>query len=215
MVPYDILDMPQRSPEWFAARAGRLTGSVAADMLATIKSGEAAARRNLRIALVLERLTGKTDSGGFVTAAMQQGIDREPFARLQYEALTGELVSQPGFIQCRDIMAGVSLDGCVMDGDRIQSIQEFKCPEPSAHLDVLKTKQVPAKYLPQIYHGLWITGASWCDWMSYNPDFPDGLQAVLIQVDRRNDALEDYAAKALAFLDEVDREYALVKGMVA
>jgi len=52
---FTVIDAPQRSAEWFAARAGRLTGSVAADMLATIKSGEAAARRDLRTRLVGHR----------------------------------------------------------------------------------------------------------------------------------------------------------------
>ena len=42
----------QRSPEWFTVRAGKLTGSAAKDMLAEIKSGEAAARRDLRYKLV-------------------------------------------------------------------------------------------------------------------------------------------------------------------
>ena len=53
-----VLDVAQRSPEWFAARCGRVTSTAAADMLATIKSGEAAARRDLRTRLVCERLTG-------------------------------------------------------------------------------------------------------------------------------------------------------------
>ena len=38
---FTIIDAEQRSHEWFAARCGRLTGSRAADMLATIKKGEA------------------------------------------------------------------------------------------------------------------------------------------------------------------------------
>jgi hypothetical protein len=56
-VSFTVVMAEQRSPEWFAARLGRLTGSRAADMLATIKSGEAAARRDLRVQLVVERLT--------------------------------------------------------------------------------------------------------------------------------------------------------------
>ena len=58
---FSIVNAPQRSPEWFAARAGRLTGSMAGDMLATIKSGEAAARRDYRLQLALERLTGNIE----------------------------------------------------------------------------------------------------------------------------------------------------------
>jgi len=39
-----VLCTEQRVPEWYAARLGKLTGSVAGDMLARIKTGEAAAR---------------------------------------------------------------------------------------------------------------------------------------------------------------------------
>ena len=41
MRAFRVVEAEQRSPEWFAARLGRLTGSVAGDMVATIKSGEA------------------------------------------------------------------------------------------------------------------------------------------------------------------------------
>lgn len=200
---YQIIDAPQRSAAWFEARRGRLTGSVAGDMLATIKSGEAAARRNLRISLVLQQITGRTDEGGFVTSAMQQGIDREPLARGRYEALTGELVEETGFIQCTHLMAGVSLDGCVRRNGRIALIQEFKAPEAPAHLDVIETGKLPAKYLAQVTHGLWVTGADACDWMSFNPDFPEGLQEVLIRVERDDKAIAAYDAAARAFLEEV------------
>lgn len=200
---YQIIDAPQRSPEWFAARCGRLTGSVAADMLATVQKGEAASRRNLRVALVLQQLNNRPEESKFTTAAMQQGIDREPLARARYEAVTGELVTETGFLQCTDLMAGVSLDGCVMRDGRIVLIQEFKAPEQSAHLDVIETGKVPTKYLAQVTHGLWVTGADACDWMSFNPDFPEGLQEVLIRVERDDKAIAAYDAAARAFLEEV------------
>lgn len=59
------------------ARVGLLTASCAGDMMATIKSGEAAARRDLRVRLVVERLTGVSQEDGFINAAMQRGIDKE------------------------------------------------------------------------------------------------------------------------------------------
>lgn len=212
---YTIVDVPQRTPEWFASRRGRLTGSVAGNMLATVKTGETAARRNLRVLLMLERLTGKTlnEGNGFVSAAMQQGIDREAAARGRYEALTGELVTETGFIQCVDLMAGTSLDGCVMQNGRIVKIQEFKCPEPSAHLDVLKTGALSANYRAQVTHALWVTGAESCDWMSFNPDFPEWGQTKLITIARDEQAIAEYDAKARAFLAEVDRELLILRDL--
>ena len=53
---FAIINADQRSPEWFRARSGRLTGSRAADMLATIKTGEAAARRFIVEAMLFSLL---------------------------------------------------------------------------------------------------------------------------------------------------------------
>lgn len=216
MTPYTILTCEQRSPEWHQARLGRLTASVAGDMLATIKSGEAAARRNLRLRLVLERLTGRAQESSYVSAAMQAGIDREAEARAFYEALTGNAVENTGFVQHNDHMAGCSLDGCVFGQfGGIWKILELKSPEPSAHLAVLRTGHIGAAYEAQVQHSLWITGAESCDWMSYHPDFPEGLRSKLITIVRDDAAIWAYEAKALAFLEEVEREVLEVRELVA
>jgi hypothetical protein len=94
---FTVCSAEQRSPAWFAARAGRLTGSRAGDMLATIKSGEAAARRDLRTQLVVERLTGQPQEDTFINAAMQWGIDHEADAFAAYEAQSGNMVRRTGF----------------------------------------------------------------------------------------------------------------------
>jgi hypothetical protein len=206
----------QRSPEWFAARLGRLTGSCAGDMLATIKSGEAAARRDLRVQLVTERLTGQGQENGFVSAEMQRGIDKEPDAFALYEAVTGQVVRRTGFISHTEHQIGCSLDG---DVDSFTGIVELKCPKSATHYGYLKSGQVPANHLPQILHNLWVTDAKWCDFVSFDDRFPDNLRLFHVRVVRDEDAIEQYAKKALAFLAEVDAEYlALVtmsKGIVA
>jgi hypothetical protein len=112
VVSFMIIDVPQRSPEWFAARAGRLTASRVADIFKTRKDGkEAADRRNMRLQLVLERLTGRCQESGYQSLAMQQGIEREIDAVGIYEALTGQLLTRTGFLQHNDLMAGCSWTG--------------------------------------------------------------------------------------------------------
>lgn len=203
-----IHDAPQRSDAWFTARLGKLTGSRASDMLATIKSGaEAAGRRNLRVQLVLERVTGKAQEQGFVTPAMQAGIDREVDAAAIYEAATGRMLTASGFLGHDTLAAGCSLDGHVGD---FEGIIEIKCPQPATHLDYLKTGTVPGDYLKQILHGLWITGAQWCDWLSFNPDFPEALRVKLVRIPRDDAAIAAYEKAAVAFLAEVDAECAAI-----
>lgn len=202
--PFTIIDAEQRSPEWFAARLGRLTASRAADMLATIKSGApSTSRRNLLMQLVLERLTGKAQEPTYQSAAMLQGIEREADAGALYEALTGRVLYATGFLSHTGLMAGCSLDGHVGD---FEGIVEVKSPIPATHLDYVKTGVIPDEYAKQIRHQLWMTGAQWCDWMSYNPDFPERLRVRLVRVERDERAMQDYDAKVRAFLEDVDRE---------
>ncbi len=203
---FTVVDVPQRSADWFQARLGRVTGSCAHEMLAQPKSGkgELAGRRNLRVRLALERLTGRSlDVGGYQSKAMEQGIEREVDACATYEALTGRLLSSCGFLAHADLYAGVSLDGYVGDYD---GIIEVKSPTPAVHLDYLRSGRIPADYFSQVTHGLWLTGAAWCDWLSYNPDFPEGLQVKLVRVTREQVDIGTYEAALKLFLEEVHQE---------
>lgn len=195
-----MIDVEQGSPEWFAARAGRLTGSVAHAMLA---EGKGVTRNNLRAKLVLERLTGKPHDDDYVSKAMQAGKDREPDARAAYEVLTGNLVTSSGFLSHTELMAGCSLDGYIGDYERLMSI---KCRQPPAHFECVKTRKVPSQAMKQIRHELWLTGAEEHDYFSFNPDFPESRRAVLVTVHRRDCNLDEYDALARAFLSEVDAE---------
>lgn len=205
---FTILDAPQRSPEWYAARVGRLTGSVAGEMLSKIKSGEAAGRRNLRVRLVLERLTGKPLDNGYVSPAMQAGIDREDSAFNAYEALTGDMAERTGFLTHVGHMAGCSLDGHLGDFAKLVSI---KCRQPAAHFEFLKTGKVPSDAFAQIRHELWMTGAAEHDYFSWNPDFPAEMQSRIVTVERGAAAIDEYEELALAFLREVDTEIAALR----
>lgn len=201
VMSFTVLECEQRSPEWVTARLGRLTSSRAADMLATIQKGEAAGRRNLRVQLVLERITGRCQERGYTNQAMQDGIDREADALALYEVLTGNLVSRAGFATLDGVMAGMSPDGVVGDWE---GIVEAKAPLPATHLEYIGTGVVPGEYLKQVIHGLWVTGARWCDWLSYHPAFPESLQCKVVRVERANVDIAEYEKKAKAFLAEVD-----------
>jgi hypothetical protein len=201
---FRVIDAPQRSPEWFAARLGRLTGSVAGDMLARTKSGWSASRRNLMLRLVLERLTNKSAESDFVSAAMQTGIDREPLAVAAYEAITGDVLSHCGFVQHTVVMAGASPDGYVGDFAKVVSI---KCRQPAAHLEFIRSGVIPPDALAQIRHELWITGAAAADYFCWNPDFPVRLESRIKTVTRAEADIPEYEQEAMLFLAEVQNEY--------
>ena len=198
---FTIIDVPQGSAEWKAARAGRLTGSCAKHVLAKGKAGEAATRADYRFQLLCERLTGMPADDIFITKEMQWGTDQEPFARMAYEAKTGIIVRETGFLRCDDVMAGASVDG---DVDNFAGIVEFKCPKTKTHLGWMDNGEVPAEHLPQITCNLWISGAGWCDFVSYDPRLPAGIQLFVKRVRREDVDIPGFESAALQFLREVD-----------
>ena len=192
--------MEQLSPEWFAARLGKVTASRVADILATIKSGESASRRNYKVQIVTERLTQiKTET--YMNQAMQDGIDREPTAREIYEHLKDVKVIETGFVNHHTIeMAGASPDGLVGD----DGIIEIKCPIETTHTTNLLEKKLPSKYKPQVQFQLACTQRKWCDFISYNPNFEPRLQLSVVRVERDDEYIEHIEFEILKFLAEVE-----------
>lgn len=201
----------QRTPEWFALRAGKLTGSSAKDMLASVKTKgeEAASRRNLRYRLIAERLTGQPQRDTYTNAAMQWGVDNEAGAVAAYEAATGSIVEAVGFIEGETLPVGTSPDGLVGD-DGILSV---KCPETATHIRYLRDGGEPAEHVAQNTHELWLTGRKWIDFVSFDPRLPEDLQLFVVRVEWDQARVEAYGAKVLAFLEEVERELASIEGL--
>lgn len=204
VVSYTILECDQRSPAWYAARAGRLTGSAAADMMRTQKSGApSASRKHLLTRLALERITGRPQEREFTTAAVQHGIDKEPLTFGRYEAETGEILERVGFLTCGAVMTGCSLDAFVCGR---KGIIEGKAPESATHLEYLRTRKIPDDYYWQCLHNLWVSGADYCDFVSFDDRFPDELQYLCVRLERSESAIKAYEATAHRFLAEVTVE---------
>lgn len=187
----------QGSQEWLALRAGKVTASKAADVMSAITT---AGYRNYLADLVVERLTGnKTES--FTNASMQWGVDQEPLARAEYEVKTGNFVDQIAFVDHPTIVNfGCSPDGLVGDDGLI----EIKCPNTATHIDYVMQDKVPTKYIPQIQCQLAVTGRKWCDFVSFDPRLPDGLQILIVRLDRDDEYIEKLEARVVKFLDEVN-----------
>src|SRR5574337_608572 len=64
--------MKQRTDEWFAARAGKVTASRIADLMARTRTGFGASRGNYMAELLCERLTG-VPADRYTNAAMEWG----------------------------------------------------------------------------------------------------------------------------------------------
>ena len=201
--------MEQRSPEWFAARLGKVTASRVADVIARTRNGWGASRANYAAQLVCERLTGNPTEG-YTNAAMQWGIDHEAEALAAYVALTGNLASSVGFLAHHELMAGGSPDGVIGDFD---GLLELKCPKSATHWNYLRNEtSAPREHFAQVLHMLWLTGVQYVDFLSFDPRFPPKLRTYYARVTRDERAIEKYDADARAFLAEVDREVEAAQG---
>jgi len=200
---YILSDHPQGTPEWKQDRHGRATGSRAADILSKIKSGEAAARRDYRVQLAVERLTGAPAEDGYINKEMEWGTAQEPFSRMAFEAATGLLVQEAGFAYLPDIQAGCSVDGFI-DEDGRKGLFETKSPKSATHISYLLANSLPPAYEPQVMFNMWITGAQFADFASFDPRMPEGLQLFQIRVERDEKRIIEIQAETVVFLQEVD-----------
>lgn len=192
--------MEQRTDDWFAARLGKVTGSRVADVIAKTKTGYSTSRANYLAQLAIERMTGQ-QAESYSNAAMEWGTTQEPFARNAYETLTGNLVEEVGFVIHPEIdMSGASPDGLVGGNGLI----EIKCPNSATHIEYIRSEKAPAKYLPQMAFQMACTGREWCDFMSYDPRMPDGLQIFLVRYHRDNEYIKEIESEIVKFLGEVD-----------
>lgn len=190
----------QRTDEWFAARIGKVTASKVADVVAKVKSGAYSASRDSYMAqLVIERITGKPTEFN-ASASMQWGTEQEPFARAAYEAATGVMVDEVGFITHPSIPdAGASPDGLVgTDG-----LVEIKCPNTATHIETLIDAVVPAKYIAQMQWQMACTGRKWCDFVSFDSRMPAKAQLWIKRVERDDVLINTMEAEVSKFLGEL------------
>lgn len=201
---FTVVEAEQRSPAWFAARAGRLTGSCAGDIAATLKSGgEPASRRDLRTKLALERVVGRSLEDDYLNADMKRGIELEPAALNAYEVETGSVVQRTGFLAHNILPIGCSLDGHLGD---FEGIVEVKAPRPANHLKYVRAGVLPPEYRLQIVHNMLVSGAQWADFVSYAPDFPEPIRLFIVRVAYDDRETGAYWVLLRKFLDEVDAE---------
>lgn len=191
----------QRTPEWFAERAGKVTASCIYKVMAKLKDGTPGAdRTNYHAQLVTERLTGEV-AESFTNAAMQWGTDTEPQARAMYSFHAGEPAVETGFVPHPSIaMSGASPDGLV----GALGLVELKCPNSATHIATLTQGGVERKYLLQMQWQLACTERQWCDFASFDPRLPEEMQLHVERVKRDDALIEEIEAEVRKFLTEVD-----------
>ena len=190
------------SPEWALARVGYVTASRFDAVMAKIKTGEAAERRNYRTEIITERLTG-VPIDRYHNAAMQWGTDNQPAAVAAYEAETGVIVQPEAFIPHPSIpWVGATPDGLVGD----DGLVEIKCPHVTFHhLSAWLDKAMPAEHRPQVQGQLFVTGRKWADFISFDPRLPERLRLLVVRVARDDAYIAELEKAVRSFLEEIEQ----------
>jgi len=193
-------EIVQGSSAWFESRIGKATASRISDIVAKTKSGYSTSRANYMAQLVVERMTNQV-AESYTNAAMEWGIENEGFARAAYEGKTGILVDEVGAIDHPTILkSAASPDGLVGDDGCL----EIKCPHTATHIDTLLGDEVAKKYYDQMQWQMACAERDWCDFVSFDPRMPEGLQLFIKRVPRSNLYIAELEGEVIQFLAEVD-----------
>lgn len=188
----------QRSDEWRAARAGRITASRFIDAIAmtqvdpgdVYKSGpkkgqpkqrtSTATRDKYMREVVFERLAGAPshEVGGRAT---QWGTEVESFAKEAAELETGHIIT-PGEFTTHPVydFLGASPDGLISGSGGYES----KCPmDEAVHINTL-LYGMPPDHIPQVQGGMLVTGRLWWLFVSYDPRVPDPYRLYTQRIER-------------------------------
>lgn len=199
------IDVEQGTEDWKAIRRGKMSASRAADLLSEVRSGEAAAYRNYRAELLMERLTG-TSPERYVTKQMEYGTETEAVARTMYSLTTGNIVKTSGIYVIEGKNACASLDGEVGDDGLI----EIKCREIANHIESIATGKVPDQYYKQIQFQLWVSHRKWGDYTSYADELPDNAKLFIKRIERDDDMIAEIEKKYAQMEEDIAKYAAMI-----
>jgi exodeoxyribonuclease (lambda-induced) len=151
-----LLVADQRSPEWHAARAGKITASLAAACLGLDPHRGPLSAWN--------EITGKSKRAD--NRHLQWGREHEARAVQKYEVETGNLVTPTGFWVHESIgWLGASPDGLIGPN----ALLETKCPQELPRDKETGVLSVPAHHEIQVRVQLAVTQRGWCAYFALDP----------------------------------------------
>ena len=196
-----VIECQQGTHEWFAARAGVVTASEFATVLAKGRGGDSVTRRKYMLTLAGEIITGQVADKWEGNRHTERGKLIEGEARDAYALIADVEPVQVGFL--RRGRAGASPDSLVGE----HGLLEIKTKLPHLQLELLESGEVPSEHMAQIQGQLWVTGRAWCDFVSYWP----GLPIFIKRVSRDVDYIARLSVAVSEFVSDVDRIVAKYK----
>ena len=204
----DIIDIIEAQPRqhtegWYMARLGHFTGSQvgrlmkrgrgkdpewSADALAYIKEIVAERLINPVVLDIPDLFDQYLDFTVASSKMMAWGNEHEQDALGAYVSLKRHKVTSCGSLPHAEVATfWDSPDGLLLDAD---GVVEVKCPAPKTHAEYLLQiydgeglRKVNEVYYWQVMSHMAVTGAKFCDWMSYCPFLKPSLHVATIERD--------------------------------
>ena len=177
----------QHSDDWYRARLGHFTGSQvgrlmkkgrgkdaewSADALTYIKEVVAERLLNPVVIEIQDYFQQYLELVNVSSKMIIWGLDNEDYALGAYTSITKQKVTHCGSLPHEGLKCfWDSPDGILLDSN---GVVEVKCPAPKTHADYLINVKAPEDLLtvkPEYYwqaiSHMAVTGAEFCDWMSY------------------------------------------------
>lgn len=198
-------DIGQGTDEWLDLRAGKVTGSAIAKVMANYGKAFGEPAKDLAATIAVEQLTGKrVQSNSYTNSHMDRGHEEEPIARAAYEAMFFVDVAMGGFYDNGD--TGSSPDGLVLDNGLI----EIKSAIASVHYSRIKKGGFDSSYKWQFLFNLRESGREWIDFVSYCSDFPEEKRLYVHRINRADFAeefgmIEARIAEFFALVSEIKK----------
>lgn len=171
-----VYNFPQKSEEWYKIRE---------QYPLTASNAQAIGNQGKGLETLVNEVLAKKHSiqdfeKRYTNEDLERGIELEPLARSIYELRTGQKVEEVGFVTDEEIskVGGASPDGVIGDFEGLVEIKSFNNEKHFDLICQLKETgifEVESKYYWQMQQQLLITGAEWCDYVAFNPNYKESL----------------------------------------
>lgn len=205
-------NVEQGSDQWRELRAGMITASRFADVIAVRRDGKPTAARDKYMRLLaFERLSG-APAHSISSRSMEWGSELETYAREAYELDVGAFVTQSGFVtHPNHSFIGCSPDGLIGTDGGI----EMKCPHDEAvHINTW-LDGMPADHVPQVQGCMFVTGRQWWDFVSYDPRQSETFRLYVQRIERNQAYIDQLEIALLQFEAELQQMIQILKKKAA
>lgn len=199
------VDVKQGSDKWLSWRAGLVTGSNQAKVMANYGKAFGNPAQVYATQKAIERITGRPIGSTYKNAYMQRGNDLEPDAIALYERTEFIKVEDGGFFVKGNL--GDSPDGLIGHNGCI----EVKTVLPHIHEERLRKGGIDLKHKWQIVSHLYVCERDYCDFVSYCPEMPKGAELYVYRVYPDEEMLDMFLKRNAEFEELIQEKIEIIK----